>query len=140
VVDIAPSQVNVEVENGSGVAGIAGQAASALTAKGFSVVGTGDAPNFGFTSSQIEYATSADLPAANTLKAQLSNAQLVKNTTLTPGTVVLIVGTSYHGLGAAATAPKQSISSISAADGAIKGNINICKNQAAFAGPDNPGI
>ncbi len=140
VVDIAPSQVKVEVENGSGVGGIAGQAASDLTAKGFSVVGTTDAPNFGFTSSQIEYATAADRPAANTLKAQLSSAQLVKDTALTPGTILLIVGSTFHGLGAAPAAPKQSISSISAADGAIQGNINICKNQAAFAGPDNPSI
>jgi LCP family protein required for cell wall assembly len=140
VVDIAPSQVNVEVENGSGVGGIAGQAASALTAKGFSVVGTGDAPSFGFTSSQIEYAAASDLPAANTLKAQLSNAQLIKDTALTPGTVLLIVGSTFHGLGAAAAKPKQSISSVSAADGAIKGNINICKNQAAFSGPDSPSI
>ena len=116
------------------------QAASDLTAKGFTVVGTTDAPNFGFTNSQIEYASSADLPAANTLKAQLSNSQLVKDPALTPGTILLIVGSAFHGLGAAAAAPKQSISSISAADGAIKGNINICKNQAAFTGPDNPSI
>jgi LCP family protein required for cell wall assembly len=140
VVKISPAQVKIEVENGSGVAGIASQAASALTAKGFSVVGTGDAPSFGFTSSQIEYATSADLPAANTLKAQLNNAQVSKNTTLSPGTVLLIVGSSFHGLGAAPTAPKQSISRIGAADGAINGNINICKNHAAFAGPDSPSI
>ena len=44
VVDIAPSQVKVEVENGSGVGGIAGQAASDLTAKGFERGGHGRRP------------------------------------------------------------------------------------------------
>jgi len=140
VVDIAPSQVKVEVENGSGVNGIAGTAASDLTAKGFTVVGTTDAPNFGFTNSQIEYASSADLPAANTLKAQLSNSQLVKDPALTPGTIVLVVGSTFKGLGAASSAPKQSITSIGAADGAIKGNVNICQNKAACAGPNSPSI
>ena len=140
VVDIAPSKVRVEVENGSGVGGIAGQAAGDLTSRGFDVVGTGDAPNFGFTNSEIEYAAASDLPAANTLKAQLSNVQVIKNSTLAPGTIVLIVGSTFHGLTPLSSSPKPSVSSVSTAAGAISANVNICKNQAAFAGPNSPNI
>ena len=40
---VSPARVNVQVLNGSGVNGIAGSTASALTAKGFKVTGTGPA-------------------------------------------------------------------------------------------------
>ena len=38
---VAPARVHVQVLNGSGVNGIAGTTATALTAKGFGVTGTG---------------------------------------------------------------------------------------------------
>ena len=52
MVDAAPSQVKVQVENGSGVNGMAGPGGSDLTGRGFDVVGTGDASNFNYTSNR----------------------------------------------------------------------------------------
>ena len=108
------------------------------------MVGTGDAENFGFSTSMIEYAGASDLPAVNTLKAHLSNVQVTQDPTLTPGTVVLVLGSSFNGVtGQSTTSPSTSPSSTpsvaiaAAADGGLSGNSNICSDQAAFAGPDS---
>jgi LCP family protein required for cell wall assembly len=142
VLDTAPSKVKVQVENGSGVTGIATTVSGDLTSRSFNVVGSGDAANFNYTSSVIEYAASADLPAANTLKSYLSNVQVVHDTALTPGTVTLIVGSTFSALksptSSSATGSTQSVSKLGASDHAITANIGICKNQAAFAGPNGP--
>ena len=79
VLDTTPSKVNVNVLNGAGINGLAGQAGSDLTARGFNVVSTGDASTTGYTNPVIEYASSADLPAVNTLKAQLSGVTVQKS-------------------------------------------------------------
>jgi len=68
VLTTSPSNVKVQILNGSGVAGLATQAATGLTSRGFDVTGTGNAASFAYTNSVIEYATTADLAAVNTLK------------------------------------------------------------------------
>ncbi len=139
-----PSQVKVDVENGSGISGIAAQVGDDLTSRGFNVVGTGDASNFNYTSSVIEYAAASDMPAVNTLKAQLSNVQVIQDSSLTPGTLTLIVGSSFSALNpqpssspSPSASSQPSVSSVSAADGAISANANICGDSSAFAGPDS---
>ena len=139
VLDTTPSKVNVNVLNGAGINGLAGQAGSDLTARGFNVVSTGDAGTTGYTNPVIEYASSADLPAVNTLKAQLSGVTVDKVTTITPGTIDLIVGSSFNGLAAAKPSPSPSVSSLSTTYGGITANANICKDTSAFAGPLSPG-
>ncbi len=140
--DATPSQVRVQVENGSGVNGIAGQAGSALTSRGFDVVGTGDASNFNYTSSVIEYAVPSDVPAVNTLKTLLSNVQVQQDSSLTPGTVELILGSTFSAFNppsSPSTSPSSkptSIASLSASDGGISASTSICSDQSAFAGPD----
>ena len=138
MLDTSPSQVKVQVENGSGANGLASQVGGDLTSRGFDVVGTGDAGNFNYASSVIEYAAASDLPAVNTLKAQLSNVQVIQDTSLTPGTINLIVGSTFSALSApsSSTAKPQSVSKVSAADGAITANTGICRDQAAFSGPN----
>jgi LCP family protein required for cell wall assembly len=136
------TQVNVEVLNGSGIQGAASQAGSDLTSKSFNVVGTGDAPNFNYTDNVIEYAASSDLPAVNTLQAQLSNVQVMQDSSLTPGTIELIVGSDFNGLNSAAqpspsSSPSPSVTALGAADGAITANTPICSDQSAFSGPDS---
>ncbi len=144
VLDATPSQVKVDVQNGSGINGVADQAGSDLTGRGFDVVGTGDASNFNYTCSVIEYAAASDQPAVNTLKAQLSNVEVVQNSSLTPGTIELIIGSSFSALNppsssspSSSASSQPSVSSVSAADGAITANTNICKDTTAFTGPDN---
>ena len=144
VVEAVPSQVKVDVLNGSGGQLVAAQAGSDLASRGFDVVGTGDASTFGYTSSLIEYAAASDLPAVNTLKAQLSNVQVAHDPALTPGTVTLIIGSSFSALNAQpSSAPSSSpssqpsVSSLSQAEGGITANTNICQDQAAFTGQGN---
>ena len=73
VLTTSPGNVKVEVLNGSGVSHVASAAAAGLTSRGFNVTGTGDAPNFTYTKSVIEYSTAADMPAVNTLMKELTN-------------------------------------------------------------------
>jgi LCP family protein required for cell wall assembly len=140
---VAPSKVNVQVLNGSGISGMAAQVGSDLTNEGFNVVGTGDANNFDYTDNVIEYAGSSDMPAVNTLKAVVPNVQLEPDSSLTPGTVELIVGSDFSALNPApspSSSPSSapSVTAVGAADGAIKANTRICSDQSAFAGPDSP--
>ena len=140
---VSPSKVNVQVLNGSGTQGMASQVGSDLTNEGFNVVGTGDANNFSYTRSVIEYAGSSDLPAVNTLKSVVPNAEVLPpDPSLTPGTVELIVGSDFTSLNpvpssSSGASPAPSVSSLGSADGAIKGNTSICQNQSAFQGPDS---
>jgi hypothetical protein len=86
------------VLNGSGVPQIAGQTAAALTSRGFIVTGTGSAPTFAYTTSVIEYSSAADMAAVNTLKRELTDVTTLRVASLTPGTVNLILGSSFTGL------------------------------------------
>jgi LCP family protein required for cell wall assembly len=104
VLTTSPSNVKVDVLNGSGVRGIADQVATALSGRGFDVTGTTNAANFGYTNSVIEYAAASDMPAVNTLKAELAGVTVQQDTSLTPGTVELIIGSNYTALTPQATA------------------------------------
>jgi LCP family protein required for cell wall assembly len=140
VLDATPSQVRVQVENGVGTSGLAGQVQADLTKRGFDVVGTSDASSYAYTTSVIEYAASSDMPAVNTLKAELSNVKVQQDTSLTPGTITLIVGSTYAGLKSASakhsSTTTPSISKLSAGDGAISGSAAVCSDRGAFAGPN----
>jgi LCP family protein required for cell wall assembly len=141
--DAAPSHVNVQVLNGSGIHGEATQAGSDLTNEGFNVVSTGDANNFSYTTNLIEYAASSDMPAVDTLKAVVPNAQVQQEPSLTPGTVVLIIGSDFSALNPApstSVSPSStpSVTAVGASDGAIKADTRICSDQSAFQGPDSP--
>jgi LCP family protein required for cell wall assembly len=130
-----PSMVKVEVLNGNGIAGQASAVAASLTSRGFKIVGTSDAASFSYTRSVIEYASAADLPLANALKAQLSSVILRRDASLTPGTIELIVGSSYTALRPLAATTQQSVSGLSHKFSGITGSTSVCKDQAAFAGP-----
>jgi hypothetical protein len=73
-----------------------------LTGRGFDVTGTGDATSFAYTNSVIEYSSAADMAEVNTLEQELSNVTDLKDASLTPGTVELILGSDYSGLKPAA--------------------------------------
>jgi LCP family protein required for cell wall assembly len=138
---VSPAKVSVQVLNGSGVNGVAGAAATALTAKGFTVTGTGPAANYSYTSTTIQYSSAAQLPEVNTLKAALGSAVAQKDTALGAGSINLILGSNYHGLSTGKSAGKASaktLSNLAKSYGGITANANICKDSGAFAGPDNP--
>jgi LCP family protein required for cell wall assembly len=155
---ISPSKVKVLVLNGSGVRLQANRAASELTGRGFDVVGTGDAAGSGYTKSVIEYGSTADRPAANTLKEQFPLVTLKLVPGLTAGTVQVILGTSFTALAsppsptfsptasptssptssptASPTPAPTAIAGLSGSYGGITGNVS-CRN-TAFYGPNSP--
>ena len=140
----SPATVHVQVLNGSGIQGVAGTTASALTAKGFAVTGTGPAANYDFTSSVIQYSSAAQLPEVNTLKALIGPVVVQHDTALGTGSLNLIVGSSFNGLsaakapGAGSKSPARALGNLAKSYGGITASANICKDSAAFAGPDNP--
>ena len=141
---VTPSQVHLEVLNGSGTAGLASTTANGLSNAGFVVVGTGDAPNgYGYSRSVIEYSSAAQLPAVNTLRKEITGAQVKHVTGLHAGTLSLILGSKFAGLPSGSNTKKPkgpSVSSVASSNNyqGISGNQNICKDSSAFAGPLSP--
>jgi hypothetical protein len=131
---VSPAKVNVDVLNGSQIQGLAASTAAKLTTRGFNVVGTGNAANSAYTTSVIAYASAADLPAARTLKGQLGHVTLHLDSSLTPGTVDLILGSGFTALKpVSATSAHARVAGLSKQYGGITGNVNVCHDSAAFA-------
>jgi hypothetical protein len=101
---VAPSQVKVAVFNGSGVSGLAGQTATELQAKGFAVTSTGNADKMDYSATEIRYAAGEQTQAA-TLSAVVPGATQSQVDDLPPGTVQLVIGSDFNGIGQAVTAP-----------------------------------
>jgi hypothetical protein len=106
---VQPSQVKVAVFNGSGVAGLAGQTAAELRAQGFTVTSTGNADNMNYTATEIRYAAGEQAQAA-TLAAQLPGATQSQVDDLPPGTVQLVIGSDFNGIGQPVTPPSTTAS------------------------------
>jgi len=121
------------VLNGSGLAGVAEQGASDLSGRGFNVTGSGNAGNFNYTKSVVEYSSPADLPAAQTLESEFSNVELLKVPGITTGTVDVVLGSDFSELN---TATPTSSSDLTQTYGGITGSTNICQDSSAFSGPD----
>jgi LCP family protein required for cell wall assembly len=136
VLTTSPSSVKVDVLNGSGVTGIAGQVSTALAGRGFDVTGTGDAANFGYTGSVIEYAASSDLAAVDTLKAELTGVTVQQDASLTPGTITLIIGSDYTGLAPETGAGESaSSSSSSSSSSSASASPSVSASGSATASP-----
>jgi LCP family protein required for cell wall assembly len=137
---LSASKVNVNVLNGSGVQGIAGSTATALTGRGFHILGTASAtttsgtPDYSYQKSVVEYAGHADLSAAVTVASQLpasSNVVLRQVSSITPGTVTLIIGSDFTTLG---PQPSQPVGNLAGEYGGYQGSTNPCKGYGtAFA-------
>jgi len=98
----APSATKVKVLNGSGVAGQAATAAAALERDGYMVSSAGDASNFSYVQSVVEYGPGG-LPAAKALQGRVpGGAALLQVSGLAPDALVLITGQSYTGTSATA--------------------------------------
>ncbi len=141
---LSPAQVSVTVLNGSHTGGLATSTSASLTALGYHVVGPPqDAASSDYNNSVIEYSSSADLPAAQTLARSISNVTLQEDSSLSPGTVDLILGSSFTAATAptppaatATTSGAAGTSNLASQYGGITGNVSICNDSAAFAGPD----
>ena len=97
---VAPSSVRIELLNGSSRGGAAGRAGQDLSAAGYQVVVSGDAPTFGLATTEINYAPDA-LAAAEQLRSQLAGGATLKRDdamTPTPYNLQVVVGGSFDGL------------------------------------------
>ena len=165
VLTTSPSNVKVEVLNGSGASSVASEAAAGLTSRGFDVTGTGDAPTFAYTKSVIEYSSATDMAAVNTLKRELTNVTSLQVASLSPGTVDLILGSDFTGLApetqqspqtpAASVTPQASatptvqpssgtspsasgVAGLAQSNGGITAAAACTADSSAFAGPLSP--
>jgi len=135
------SKIGIKVLNATATAGLAAQGASSLTQNHFDVIGTGNAvaPS---ASTIIQYNSAADAAAANALTQAVPGAVVQLVAGVTPGTVDLILGSSFTGIKAPAPATSSSASSaasnVTKTFGGITGNTNICGDSGAFTGPDVP--
>jgi LCP family protein required for cell wall assembly len=132
---VSPASINVEVLDGSGVQGVASsEGTTDLTARGFNVVGSGNAPNFDYTKSIVEYNSAADLAAAKTVESEFSDVELLQSSTVPAGTIDVILGSDFSSLKTGT--PTGSTENLTKTFGGITGNTKICQDSAAFSGPD----
>jgi LCP family protein required for cell wall assembly len=100
---VRPTDVSVKVLNASGVQGAAGTTSEQLAQRGFVQGGLGNDPRGRVDHTEIRY-SSADQAKAQLLATMVPGAQLVSDSTLSSGTVELVLGTDFKGLGSATTA------------------------------------
>ena len=146
---VAAADVRVRVLNGSGSAGVAQTAASGLTAAGFKVTHTGNAPNFRYTTSVIEYGAPSEQAEVNTLMKEIPGAQAKLAPQAGRRTLDLILGSSFKRVNPGSSSTGKSSQTLSdvankvakntADDGEeVTGSADICRDSAAFTGPDVP--
>jgi LCP family protein required for cell wall assembly len=100
---VAPGDVTVEVYNGSGTKGLAASAATALQSAGYVVGTTANADSSDYTATEIRYAAGDEALAA-TLVASIPGATTKVVDDATSGTVQVVLGSDFNGVGAAVTA------------------------------------
>jgi LCP family protein required for cell wall assembly len=98
---VAPGDVTVSVLNGSGVSGAASKAATALAGAGFEASSGGNADPTDTTT--VTHPTGDDA-AAGLVAAQVPGAAITPDDSLPAGTVQLVIGTDYNGIGQPVTA------------------------------------
>jgi hypothetical protein len=97
-VTVAPADVLVEVLNGFGANGAATAAAAALQREGFAINGTGNAGNFEYADSVIQYSP-GQLSSAATLEPYVTGTtQIVESDQVPPGEIQLVLGGTYDGI------------------------------------------
>ena len=94
--DIQPGDVTVSVLNGSGVTGAAATAATTLTEAGFVAASGGNATSTGTTTVRHH---SGDEAAAALVAAQVPGAAVTVDDSVPAGTVQLVIGSDYNGIG-----------------------------------------
>ncbi|MGY1662203.1 LCP family protein [Geodermatophilus sp. SYSU D00705] len=117
---VAPSEVTVDVYNGSGVSGLAAQASTQLGSAGFAVGSTGNADSSDYDRTVVRFAAGDEALAA-TLAAAIPGAVTEASDDATSGTVQLVLGSDFNGVGqavdpAAPAAPVEGQDAFTAAD------------------------
>jgi LCP family protein required for cell wall assembly len=137
---VKPGHVQLQVLNGTSVAGLAATTASQLTARGFKVARWGNATAVSTTT--IEYASTAQMPQVNTLQKEIPGATTKQVTSLKGSTLSLVLGSGFKGVAHKSHKKSKNISAaaLSKNYGGMNGAANICRQSAAFTGPDSPSM
>jgi LCP family protein required for cell wall assembly len=136
---VSPADVKVDVVNGTSVPNLASDTATSLTGRGFRVVGSPtDAATPDYTSSIIRYPSATDLPEARTLAAQVGHVTLRRDPAIAPGTVKLILGSSFTALAPSpspspSASASQPVGNLAKNFGGITGNATCRTDASAFA-------
>ncbi len=99
-ITVNPASVRVEVLNGSGIGGQAAQVGQDLSGLGYNTTVSGDAPDFGQATTEIEYAPDS-LAAAKQLQSQLAGTSTLlpdSGLTPTPYNLEVVTGTNFNGV------------------------------------------
>jgi len=137
---VQPGQVQLQVLNGTSTAGLASTTASQLTARGFKVARAANATGTA-SSTVIEYTSAAQMPQVNTLHKEIPSAQLKQVAGLNGNTISLVLGSGFKGVGTHKRhhrGKSTSAAALSKHYGGVNGSANICRQSAAFTGPDSP--
>jgi hypothetical protein len=111
---VAPSEVTVDVFNGSGIGGLAAEASADLGAQGFGIGTTGNADSSDYTVTEIRHAPGEEAQAKAV--ADLVPGSTVREVADVPaGTVHLVLGSDFNGIGQQVTEAPTSSASPSAA-------------------------
>ncbi|WP_040337370.1 LCP family protein [Candidatus Blastococcus massiliensis] len=102
--DVDPADVPVAVFNGSGIAGLAAEAAAGLEEQGYPVTGTGNADSSDYTRTEVRHAA-GDEGLAATLAATIPGATISEVDDVEAGTVQLVLGSDFSGIGEPLEAP-----------------------------------
>jgi hypothetical protein len=137
---VKPAQVQLQVLNGTSVPGLAATTKSQLTARGFKVARTGNATAVSTTT--IEYASTAQMPQVNTLQKEIPGATAKQVTSLKGSTLSLVLGSGFKGVAHRSHKKSKNVSAaaLSKNYGGMNGAANICRQSAAFTGPDSPSM
>jgi LCP family protein required for cell wall assembly len=133
---LSPANVKIEVLDGADGTDLASQAATALTSRGFDVLGTGYAATTRHVKTLVEYSRAADLPAADLVLQQFSTVKLRRVPGLQPGTVQVVLGSTFAVLAPPVPTSQSSLNSLSTSYGGINASVS-CRN-SAFYGPFDP--
>jgi LCP family protein required for cell wall assembly len=128
---VNPNTIKVTILDGSSRKNRTSQADTALTGRGFTVLGTGYAPATTYIGTVVEYSSAADLPAANTLKQQFTDVSITRVPGITAGTVEVILGRSFTALAPPLPTSASSINSLSGDYGGINASVR-CRNSAFY--------
>jgi LCP family protein required for cell wall assembly len=102
---VPAEEVTVAVYNGSGTSGLAATTATELEELGFPVATTGNADSRDYEVTEIRYAA-GDEGLAATLAASIPGALSVESDEPASGTLHLVLGADFNGIGQAVAAPE----------------------------------
>jgi hypothetical protein len=123
-ISVPPSQIVVNVLNGTGQDGEAGTVADDLRAQGFQIGSIGDAPSIPVAKTAIVYGPSRS-DSERTLASALAAPPVAQLNNTTATSLTLTVGQDWKGLASGSTATPTSAASSPAASGGASGTAGI---------------